>query len=156
VRPVPEIPHFDWAVLKAPEASGETFCDGKGFIKGSSRTISHEACHVFVGLGKEAEEHGPKFFSVRGTIWRGQIVSMSRFRTTVPFRSAVGIRKVRTEEEKSWHPNFSKCRATRSGFPRLTATSECGSVSIAKTGHVRSRRRIGRVNGSKCFFASRA
>ena len=63
VRPVPEIPHFDWAVLKAPEASGETFCDGKGFIKGSSRTISHEACHVFVGLGKEAEEHGPKFLA---------------------------------------------------------------------------------------------
>ena len=54
---------LDWAVLKAPQASGETFCDGKGFIKGSPRTISHEACHVFVGLGKEAEEHGPKFLA---------------------------------------------------------------------------------------------
>jgi hypothetical protein len=63
---------LDWAVLKAPEASGATLNDGKDFIilldptanptaEEAAITMRHEACHLWVGLGEEAEEHGSQF-----------------------------------------------------------------------------------------------
>ena len=62
---------LDWAVLKSPEASGETLFDGKGFVilldpaVNSTReealiTLKHEACHLAV-WGKDADPHGPNF-----------------------------------------------------------------------------------------------
>jgi SprT-like family len=61
----------DWATLKAPEASGETFFDGKDFIilldpnnnptpEEARSTMMHEACHVFT-YDKDSDHHGPSF-----------------------------------------------------------------------------------------------
>ena len=68
----------DWAVLKSPEASGETFFDGKGFVilldpdnnptpEEARLTMMHEACHVAT-YGKDSDPHGPTFQACRARL----------------------------------------------------------------------------------------
>jgi hypothetical protein len=61
----------DWAVLRAPEGSGSTLFDGKGFIilldpndnptpEDALITMRHEACHVATH-GQDTDQHGAAF-----------------------------------------------------------------------------------------------
>jgi hypothetical protein len=68
----------DWAVLKSPEASGITLCDGTAFTilidpndnptpEEARSTMMHEACHVATH-GKDSDPHGAAFQACRARL----------------------------------------------------------------------------------------